>query len=476
MTLKQQALRGIIWSAIERFSVQGIQFILSFIIARQLYPSDYGLIAMLTFFMAVAQSFVDSGFSNALLQKQDRTQIDLSTVFYFNIAISIIAYFILILLSPFISNFYNQPILEHIIVLVGLNLIIGSISTIQRTILTIELNFKKQAIISFLSVLISGTIAVYMAYNDYGVWTLVYQGLLNGLINAILLWCTTRWFPSIVFSIQSFKQLFSFGSKILISGLLHTIYVNLYSLVIGKLYSAQDLGYYNRAHSTALYPSSNIVSLTNRVVYPILCRLQKNDIELTQKYFTFLRLTLFIVFPTMTGLAVMAEPIIKLLLTDKWLECVPYLQILCVAYMWDPIMNYSCGLINAKGRSDLYLRAEIIKKVVALLILLFTISFGLKAICIGLIFYSFFDIIIITSHVKIVIQEVNIARYIYIMLPILTQSILMCILVHLWIIYNNNLYAQVGGGIIIGICSYFLLSFIINRKLIHQLLVLLKRE
>lgn len=464
MSLKQQAVKGVFWSAIERFSVQGIQFVLSFIIARQLFPSDYGLIAMLTIFMAIAQSFIDSGFSNALIQKQDRTQTDFSTVFYFNIIVGLFAYIILVICAPLIANFYNQPLLEEIIIWVGLNLVISSFSTVQRAILTIELNFKKQAVISLVSVIISGIVAVYMAYNGYGVWTLVTQGLLTGTISTLLLWLSTKWYPSIVFSIESFKQLFSFGSKILASGLLHTVYVNLYTLVIGKIYNTQELGLYNRAHSIAQHPSNNIVNLLNKVIYPILCRLQNNEDELIDKYFLFFRQTIYVVFPMMIGLATLAEPLVNLVLSEKWLHCVPYLQILCIAYMWDPIMNFSCGLINAKGRSDYYLKAEIIKKIVAIFILCITIPFGVLVMCIGLVIYAFMDILIITRFTKRVLKSVTLIKYLKVVAPILLQSLIMALLIMICINYVSTLWAQVICGMIIGIVSYLLLSLFICKN------------
>ena len=223
--LKGRAAKGVLWSAVERFSYQGIQFVLSFIIARQLLPEDYALIAMLAIFMAIAQSFIDSGFSNALIQKQNRTKEDLSTVFYFNIAVGVVMYLIFIAAAPYIASFYNQPILTAVIAWAGLNLIINSLAAVQRALLIIDLNFRKQSVISVCAVSVSGGIAVWMAYSGYGVWTLVVQTLLNGLITTLLLWITSKWRPILVFSKKSFKELFSFGSKLLMGGLLHTIYM-----------------------------------------------------------------------------------------------------------------------------------------------------------------------------------------------------------------------------------------------------------
>ena len=224
LSQQPKTFNSIIWSSIERFSVQGVQFILSFVIARKLLPSDYGLIAMLGIFMAVAQTFIDSGFSNALIQKQNRSNKDYSTVFYFNIVIAVILYGVMVGCAPYIAAFYKEPLLRNIILWVGLNFVINSFTTVQRAKLTIELNFKIQAYISLSAVILSGSAAVYMAYNSFGVWTLVYQSLLNSLINMLLLWIFARWHPLFVFSKSSFKELFSFGSKLLGGAILHTLY------------------------------------------------------------------------------------------------------------------------------------------------------------------------------------------------------------------------------------------------------------
>lgn len=474
-TLKRQTFSGVLWSALERFSVQGIQFILSFVIARQLLPSDYGLIAMFSIFMAIAQRFVDSGFSNALIQKQNRTDRDYSTVFHFNIAIGIIMYLLLIILSPAIASFYKQPILEDIIIWVGLNLIINSFATIQRTILTIQLNFKRQALISLIAVILSGSIAVYMALNGYGVWTLVVQGLLNSIINTLLLWITSKWHPKLLFSVSSFKELFSFGSKILMSGLLHTIYTNIYTLIIGKIFPVKELGLYSKASSLSQYPSTNISGILDRALYPVLCRFQNEDQVLTEKFYIFIRLTAFCIFPLMIGLAVLSKPFVLLVLTEKWIEAVPYLQILCIAYMWDPIMRMSWNLLNVKHRSDYSLKSEIIKKITAMIYLLLSIPFGIKAMCWGLVLYALSDIFIILQFTNKILPEINILNHLKnLYLPFL-QSILMGIGVDLFIHFLVNPWFQLLGGIIIGIIIYLLLSIIMCKKEFKYVFQLIKK-
>lgn len=473
---KQKTFTGVLWSAIERFSVQGIQFILSFVIARQLLPSDYGLVAMLTIFMAIAQIFVDSGFSNALIQKQNRSNADFSTVFYFNIGVGILMYLGLILSAPHIASFYDQPILIEIIGWMGINLIINSLSTVQRTILTINLDFRRQAFISLIAVIVSGSTAVYMAVNGFGVWALVVQSLMSNGINTLLLWITSKWHPEWIFSLNSFKNLFSFGSKILLGGLLHNIYTNIYTLVIGKIFPIQELGLYNRASSLSQFPSTNITGILDRVVYPVLCQLQDNNINLTEKFYIFIRIASYIVFPLMIGLAVLSEPFISIILTEKWIGAVPYIQILCLAYMWDPIMRMSWNLLNVKHRSDYSLNSEIIKKFAAVTYLLCSIPFGVKAMCVGLVLYAFTDLFIILQFTKKILPDVTVCNHIKNLTPLFIQSLLMGLVIHLFIHFFTNQWIQLFGGVLIGIAIYILLSMFMSKKELQYIINLVKRK
>lgn len=394
---------GVIWSAIERFSVQGISFLLNIVIARLVTPGEYGLIAMLAIFMAIAQSFIDSGFGNALIQKKDRDEVDYSTVFYFNIVVSVILYGILYLCAPLIAEFYNQPELTSVTRWIGLNLILISLSIVQRTRLNIDLNFKLQAKVSLAAVIISGISGIILAYKGWGVWALVFQSLSNNLLSTIFLWIAAKWHPMLVFSINSFKRLFSFGSKLLASGLLHTIYMNLYSLVIGKFYSSSDVGFYNRASSISQYPSTNIVMIITRATYPVLCKHQDDGCWLEQYFLSYLRMTCFIVFPLMVLLAVIAKPLVLLVLTEKWLPAAELISILSLAYIWYPVMVINNQILNVKGRSDLFFKAEIIKKIVAVAILCATLPFGVTWLCWGVLIYNIFDMVVIIRFSKKVI-------------------------------------------------------------------------
>ena len=266
-SLKSKAAKGILWSSFERFSVQGVQFFIMIIMARLLTPEDYGLIGMLTIFLAVAQSLIDSGFSQALIRKQDRTEIDNSTVFYFNIAISLFLYILFFILAPYVADFYNIPELTSIMRVVSLGVVINSLAVVQRAQYTINIDFKTQAKASFTAAVFSGCVGMALAYIGSGAWALVVQQLLNLSINTVMLWYYSRWRPLLCYSWRSFHELFAFGSKLLLSGLLDTIYRNIYPIVIGKLFSASSLGHYTRAHQFSEFPSSNITGIIKRVTY-----------------------------------------------------------------------------------------------------------------------------------------------------------------------------------------------------------------
>lgn len=474
MSVKQQATKSVLWSAIERFSVQGIQFLLSIIIARLLLPTDYGLIAMLSIFMAIAQTFIDSGFANALIQKKNRNETDYSTAFFFNIAISVVLYLLLYLSSPAIADFYHQEELNAITRIVGISLIINSFGIVQQAKLTIALNFKRQAIASLTAVIISGIVGVVMAYRGYGAWALVWQSLLNNFLRVALLWFFSKWVPLFCFSRESFCTLFSFGSKILLSSLLHTIYTNLYTLIIGKKFSAGELGYYNRAFTLAQFPSTNLTNVIVRAVYPIQCRLQDDDEQLRSMFLKYMRMACYLIFPVMIGFCALAEPVVRLLLTDKWLPVVPLLQILCIAYMWDPIMKINHNMLNVKGRSDYFLYAEVLKKIVAFTILFLTIPFGVKIMCAGLILYAFADIIIITYYTR-KLTGISLLIQIEVLLPVVLLSFSMGGLVYLTTLLLENVWMQVLLGLLVGVSYYVALSFIFDIKEIKTLTSLIKR-
>lgn len=472
-SLKSQAVQGVVWSAIERFSVQGVQFVLSIIIARLVIPSEYGLIAMLGFFLAISQTFVDSGFSSALIQKKDRTEVDFSTVFYFNIVISLVIYLILFLSARYIALFYKEPLLDIIAKWVGLNIILSALSMVQRTKLMIQLNFRTQAKASLIAVITSGFLGILLAYYGYGVWALVCQSLLNNLLNTLLLWSFASWVPTWTFSYSSFKQLFFFGSKLLLSGLLHTVYLNLYTLVIGHKYSAMDVGYYNRSYSLAQYPSVNIVSVITRAIYPIQCEMQNDEERLKRSFIQYLRISCYIIFPLMVVLAVLAKPLVLVLLTDKWLSMSSLLSILCIAYMWYPVMLVNNQILNVRGRSDYCLKAEVVKKIVAIAILLITMPLGLKALCMGILFYNILDMGIIIHFAKKVIN-IGYREQFLAIVPISLLSAGMGVVTYLFVQINSNIYIQLFVGLFISGVTIVFFSILFRMKEFNYLLSYLR--
>ena len=462
--INQPAVKGVAWSALERFSVQGIQFVLTVIIARLVSPSEYGLIAMLAIFLAIAQSFVDSGFSNALIQKKERTEVDYSTVFYFNLGISIVIYLLLFGSAPYIAVFYKEPVLYSVTRWVGLNIILSGLSIVQRAQLTIRVDFKTQAKASLIAVILSGVVAVYLAYAGYGVWALVTQTLLNTFLNTLFLWVFSHWFPSLVFSWSSFRTLFSFGSKLLLSGLLHTIYINLYSLVIGRWYSSANVGYYNRAYQFASFPSINIVSIITRAIYPVQCAMQDDDERLNATFMQYLRLSCLIIFLPMVTLAVLAKPLVLFLLTDKWLPAAELLSILCLAYMWYPVMVINNQILNVKGRSDYFLKAEIWKKVIAITILCITLPLGVKILCWGVVLYNFFDMGIIIFYSRKVIRTSYLEQFFNIV-PVFLLATAMGICVYFsTMLFKETPLLQLIIGCIIAVLSYIILGYFFKIK------------
>lgn len=474
-SLRKKTVNGVIWNSIDRFTTQGINFVFSILIARMLLPSDYGIIGMLSIFMAVAQCFINSGFGAALIRKNDRTEADFCTIFYFNIIVAFICYGLLWLGSPYIAKFYNLPLLESVTKVWGLNLIITSFSGIQDAKLSIDINFKSRAKISVTTSLFTGIIGLWMAYIGYGVWALVFQTLLSNILRTSLLWIVVRWMPKLIFSWKSFKELFSFGSKLLASSLLDTIYNNIYTIVIGKRFSANALGVYSRADTLAQFPSSNITIVLQAVTFPVLCKIQDNEIRLTNAYRRFLRISAFVIFPLMVGLAAVADPFIRLVLTDKWEGAILFLQIICFSLMWYPIHAINLNLLQVKGRSDYFLKLEIIKKILGVSVLCVTIPLGLTAMCYGRIFTSVVCLAINTFYTKKLIGY-SFINQMKDLAHILIHTFVMGGIVFATVNSLPTLWLQLVIGILAGLVYYILGAYFMRFEELHEILLLLRRK
>lgn len=453
--------KGFLWSSLDRFSVQGVSFLLSIIIARIISPESYGLIVMVQVFMSICQTFIDGGFANALIHKQNRTEVDYYTAFIFNMSVAIVLYFLLFICAPFIASFYNEFQLISITRVIGLNLIFTSLSIVQRTRLTIDLDFKTQAKAGLVSVCISGGIGILCAYKGLEVWALVVQGLVNSALTSVLLMTFARWFPRFDFSMKSFKELFNFGSKLLLTNLITNIYLNIYNLVIGKRFSSASLAYYNRAFTLTQIPSTNIEMVLSRIIYPIECELQDDKYALKKAYFKYLHFSNFIVLPLLFLLISVAEPLVRVVLTDKWLPAVPYIILFSLSFTLYPWLDQSVQLLNVLGQTGINLKTQILKRIVSFGILVVTIPFGIKTICLGILINTVIELIITLFTDKYVFG-IGVMQQVKSQLNLYFICILSSIGGYIVTLQFENIYVQLALGGLAFIFSYIILSFLFN--------------
>lgn len=381
--LKQKTINGMVWSVSERLSLQIVHTIISIILARLLSPAEFGLIGMLLIFTSIAQSVLDSGFGSALIQKKDATQTDSSSIFFFNLIIGIVLASILFVSAPLIARFYQQPILTSLMRVLSLNMVINAFSLVQLSLLRKVMAFKKHFTVSITSVIISGICGILAAYKGLGVWSLVIQTLSNSLTQAMLLWILNNWRPTRQLSLNSLKSMFSFGSKLLIAGIIETIFKNIYQTFIGKTYSAQALGYYSRATTMESAASVATSMALGQVIFPAFSPFQDDNETLRKVHSKTLRMSMFLHVPLMIGLIAIAEPLFLFLLTDKWADSIPYFQLLCVVGLLFPMVVQHYNIFRIKGRTDLHLKLEITKYILTALAILVTYRLGILALLFG---------------------------------------------------------------------------------------------
>ena len=466
-SLKNKAITGMAWSAIQNFAVQGISFAIGIILARILMPSDYGLIGMLAIFLAISQLFVESSFSSALIQKTDRTEVDYSTIFYFNLAVGVVFYLILFFSAPLIAQFFNAPQLTILTKVLSLNIIINSLSLVQQTRLTIKLDFKTQALISLFSVIISGTIGIFTAYRGFGVWALVIQSTSIALVRTVSLFYISKWVPLLIFSGSSFKQLFGFSSKLLGAGLVATIFNNIYSVLIGKIFAAKDLGFYTRARQYPEFLSGTSTSILQGVTFPILASLQNDRERMVSVYGRLMRMVVFFVVPALTLLALLSEPFIRFFLTEKWMPVAPLMQWLCFARMITPISALNMNILNAIGRSDLFFKVDISKLPLTVAALVITIPLGLLAVVIGH-FVTTFICFFINAYYPGKLFGFGAARQIKEMRLVVYATLIMSIGVFIIMIILPTDFLKLLIGVPLGICIYLLLAYLMKIKEVEE--------
>ena len=381
--LRAKALKGVFWTFFEAFGARLVQFIVGIVLARLLLPEQFGLIGMLLIFMAVAQVFLDSGFGSALIQKKDASHEDICTIFYFNIAIGLITAGLLCLAAPSIARFYNQPVLTQLMRLLSLAIVINSFGLIQNTLMRKQINFRVITIATLIAGGLSGTIGITLAYLGYGVWSLAIQQVSNAFFRTTMLWIISSWRPALVFRFQALKEMFGFSSRMLATALLNQTFNNIYLLVIGKLFSAGQLGLYTRAQNFQDLPSQSLSRVVAKVSFPVFSSIQEDKERVKRGLKKALSSLVLINFPMMIGLAVVAHPLILGLLTEKWIACVPYLQVLCLSGLMYPLHLMNINVLQALGRSDLILKLEIIKKFLIVLNIAITWRWGIMAMICG---------------------------------------------------------------------------------------------
>ncbi len=460
-SLKAIATKGIIWSAVDKFAVQFGQFIVGIVLARILVPEDFGLIGMLAIFIALSQTFIESGLGIGLIQRQDRSAIDFSTLFVFNLGISSFFYLLLFFLAPYISFFFKQPQLTDLTRILGVSLFLNAFAIVQRTKLTIAINFKAIAKSNVIGMIAGGLCGVIAATNGYGVWSLVIQVLIGSFASSVSLWFFSNWSPSIAFSKKSFRSLFRYGSKLLIAGLYAQTLNNVYNICVGKFYPTASLGYYTRAKSFADISAGTIVSVIQQATFPILTLVQHDKERLVFIYSRMIRMSAFFIIPIMTLIALLAKPIVILLLTDKWVSLIPLLQWMVFARIFYPISALNMNLLNAIGRSDLFLKVDLCKLPLTILAMVITIPLGVKTMIIGH---------VVTSAISFIINAYLPGRFygygsikqLKEMLPFFVAAIGMAISVIIMIYFIDNLVLQLFFGAILGMIVYLFICWVLK--------------
>lgn len=400
MDTKSRVLSNLIWRFLERCGAQLVTFIVSIVLARLLSPSEYGQIALITVFITILNVFIDGGFGNALIQKKDADELDFSSVFYFNIVVCLLMYALLFLAAPLLASFYGDPIYISLTRVIGLTIVISGVKNIQQAYVSKHLLFKKFFFSTLFGTITSAIIGIVMAYMGFGVWAIVFQHLTNAVIDTLILWCTVKWRPTQHFNLERIKILFSYGYKLLLSSLMNTFYNEFRQLVIGKVYPSSDLALYNKGKQFPALVINNINTSIDSVLFPVMAEKQddRNDVKnMIKQSITF---SSFILWPLLVGLAVVAKPLLLLMLTEKWIGAIPFLQIFCVMYMTHPIQTANLNALKAIGKSDAFLKLEIIETIFAIVILIPALYLGVIFIALVSVIASLFNVWLISRETK----------------------------------------------------------------------------
>ena len=471
--MNNNVVKNFLWRFFERCGAQFVTLIVSIVLARILTPSDFGTVSLIMVFTTILQVFVDSGLGTALIQKKDADDLDFSSVFYFNFAICLILYLGMFIASPFIAKFYKDISLTPIIRVISLTIVMSGVKGIQQSYVSRNMLFKKFFFATLGGTLFSAVLGIGMAYAGFGVWSIVAQQLSNTAIDTLILWITVDWRPKRMFSWQRLKSLLSYGWKLLVSSLLDTIYNNLRNLIIGKIYTSSDLAYYNQGDKFPKVIVMNINASIDSVLLPSMSGEQENKERVKSMTRRAIKTSTYFMAPLMMGLLFCAEPIVRLLLTDKWLPCVPYLRIFCFTYMFYPIHTANLNAIKAMGRSDLFLKLEIIKKVVGLILLFITMRISVMAMAYSLIFSGILSQII-NSWPNWKLLNYNYLEQLRDILPSICISVFMGVCVYFIGFLSLPTLLQLIIQVIVGAIIYIVASIVLKLEEFNYLFGMIK--
>lgn len=474
-SLRKRSIDGVFWNLLEKIGVQFIKLVLGVILARLLTPTDYGLIGMITVFFVIANLFIDSGFRLAYIQKKDATEIDASTIFYFNLILSILFYGIIWVFAPLISNFYNEPQLISLIRVMGIILIINSFGIMQLARLTKEVNFRKKTIITLISTSISGGIGIMAALMDYGVWSLVIQVLTNAFILTVGLWSFYKWRPLFIFDINSLKSLFSYSSWALLTDVIRGVFDNFYVLVIGKYFPAAELGFYSKASQFQGMVTKQLSYAVKAVSFPVFSQLQDEKLRLKNAMRKFNQHTFVFILPITAILLVIAKPLFLLLLTAKWLPMVPYFQLLLIGGVWYPLHTVNVQVLGAQGKVRLNFKIDMIKNILRVTNVLIMFRFGVIYIIYGEIFLSFLALIINTFYTKRFVNY-GLLEQLKDIAIIFLISIILTILGFILIDLFENDYLKILSVTLFIASLYLLAMYYLNKKLLLDTIDIIKSK
>ncbi|MEO0037577.1 MAG: hypothetical protein RIQ59_788 [Bacteroidota bacterium] len=479
MSLKKQALSGVFWSSLQMFSTQGISFVVSIILARLLMPAEFGLIAMLGLFMGLGTALINSGLTQSLIRTSDAEEDDYSTVFFFNLIGSIFIYGIIFLIAPYIALFYKQQLLTAIIRVYSITFIINAFSAIQTTRLNKKMDFKTQMKVSVPSLIIGSVVGITLAFNGFGVWSLVWSAIIQALAATIQLWLWSKWKPILVFNKDKFKHHFYYGVKLTVSGILDIIFTNAYTIIIGRFFAPAQVGYYNRADTLQMLPVGSASSIITKVSFPLFASIQNDNSRLKSVYKRIMQMVIFLVAPTLVLMAVLAEPLFRLLFTEKWLPAVPYFQILCINGIMYPIHSYNLQILNVKGRSDLFLKLEIVKKVLLVIVLAISFQYGIYGLLYGSVVSSVLCLFI-NTHYSGKFISYPATQQMLDLLPILLISAFVGFIVLYFdkfvTTYDLNDFVRLLLGSSIGLLLFSVLSYVFRLDSLFEIIKIIKRQ